>query len=252
MSATLTNQPVTSAATVSVVGRLELSTLRSELYLNAIHRELDARASGPITALDIGCGRGVARNVQPIEAIADRVDQLWGVEPDTSISVAPCFDRVWRSTLELADIPDSSVDVAFSYFVIEHIEQPSRFAEQLLRILKPNGVFIAATVSGKCLFAKAATAFRRLGIDEMVLRLSHGSSKTDDYHYPTTYLLNTVRDYHAIASANPWTEIELTFLENNEWYYYFPKGFRWCGSVYSRLVRNYVERYSYLFVRMKK
>ena len=225
--------------------------MRSEVFLKSIHDEIDRR-SQPIVALDIGCGRGIARNAKPIEDMAARVDKLWGVEPDTGIEIASSFSQVWRNTLEMADIPDASVDIAFSYFVIEHVENPAQFADKLFRILKPNGVFIAATVGGNCFFAQAATFFRRLGLDELVLRIVHGSSKTEDYHYPTTYRLNTRRAFESVAGNQPWESIELTFLENNEWYYYFPKGFRWCGSVYSRLVRNRLERYSYLFVRMKK
>jgi 2-polyprenyl-3-methyl-5-hydroxy-6-metoxy-1,4-benzoquinol methylase len=225
--------------------------MRSDVYLKAIHDEIDRR-SAPITALDIGCGRGIARDSKPIAGVADRIEKLWGVEPDQNVEIASCFSNVWRSTLEQADIPDSSVDIAFSYFVIEHVENPTEFAEKLYRILKPNGVFIAATVGGKCFFAKAATFFRRLGLDELVLKIAHGSSKTDDYHYPTTYRLNTREAVEAVARNLPWESIELTYLENKEWYYYFPKGFRWCGSVYSQLVRNHVERYSYLFVQMKK
>ncbi len=102
-----------------------------------LHEQLD-RLGGNAVALDIGCGRGVARQAEPIQRIASKCKVLWGVEPDTSITHAPCFEKVWQTTLEDADIPDSSVDLAFSYFVIEHIVSRLRaFAEKLHRILKP-------------------------------------------------------------------------------------------------------------------
>ena len=239
------------ASRLSTVKIFEPDALRSDLYLKAIHREIDARGR-EITLLDIGCGRGLARNQQPILDIASKVETLWGVEPDQHVEIAPCIQKVWRSTLEMADIPDASVDIAISYFVIEHVEDPSAFCQSLLRILKPNGVFIAATVSGKCLFARAATVLRAIHLDEWMLRLAHGSSKTDDYHYPTTYRLNKKSDYQKLLNEGEWKSIELAYLENKEWYYYFPKGFRWCGTVYSQLFRSVTEYYSYLFVTMRK
>ncbi len=239
------------AGALSIVKKFEPDLLRSELYLGAIHAEIDARGSG-VTLLDIGCGRGLARNQQPIANIASRVTTLWGVEPDEAVEVSPCIQRVWRSTLEGADIPDASVDIAISYFVLEHVEDPNSFCQSLHRILKPGGVFIAATVSGKCLFARAANALRALRLDEWMLRLAHGASKTEDYHYPTTYRLNRKRDFESLVQNEGWKSIELTFLENKEWYYYFPRGFRWCGSVYSQLFRGVTEYYSYLFVTMRK
>ena len=229
---------------------LSPKTLRSEVYFRMLDEQLQ-RFGGGATALDIGCGRGVARQPEPIARLASKCEVLWGVEPDTSISHAPCFDKVWQTTLEEADIPDSSVDIAFSYFVIEHIVSPDAFAEKLHRILKPGGVFIAATVNSNCLFARTANVCRALRIDEWVLRLSHGNAKTDDYHYPTTYRLNSTKDYQRLLDAGGWSSIELDFLENDEWFYYFPAGFRWLGNM-TRFILRSPKYYSYLFVQMKK
>ncbi len=236
----------------SVLERHSLSpkTLRSEVYFRMLHEQLD-RLGGNAVALDIGCGRGVARQAEPIQRIAAKCKVLWGVEPDTSIMHAPCFEKVWQTTLEDADIPDSSVDLAFSYFVIEHIVSPDAFAEKLHRILKPGGIFVAATVNAKCLFARTANVCRALHIDELVLRISHGNAKTDDYHYPTTYKMNSSSDYERLLQSGNWASIELDFLENDEWFYYFPSGFRWLGNV-ARAILRHPKYYSYLFVQMKK
>ena len=244
------NTPAGQKPQVTVRGILEPKTLRSEVYFRMLFAEL-GRHGGNAVALDIGCGRGVARQAEPIARISEQCAVLWGVEPDTSITPCPQFSKVWQTTLEEADIPDQSVDVVFSYYVIEHIVSPREFAEKLHRILKPGGVFIAATVNSNCLFARLAGFFRKLKVDELVLRLSHGSAKTDDYHYPTAYRLNSRADYEELMSRQRWAAIELDFLENDEWFYYFPPGFRWLGHVTRFFLRS-PRFYSYLFVRMQK
>ena len=243
------------SATIRVDGRWEKDALRSTLYLDKIDQELQ-RLGKNCVALDVGCGKGLARNSEPITKIAQNVGQLWGVEPDQTVTLAPCYSRTWRCTLEEADIPPSSVDLAFSYFVVEHVVDELAFCRALHRLLKPGGVFIAATVNGNCLFARAASILRTLHLDEWMLRLSLGHAKTNDFHYPTTYRLNTRRDYHRVLSkqqqaAQLWSQVELDYLENSEWYYYFPWGLRWCGPLYSRVVNGWPQGYSYLFVKMQ-
>ena len=58
-------------------------------------------------------------------------------------------------------------------------------------------------------------------------------------------------DFQKLIASSRWSSIELDFLENNEWFYYFPRGFRWLGYV-TRAVMRHPKYYSYLFVRMRK
>ena len=85
------------------------------------------------TVLDIGCGSGIGRRSEPQEAVARRVKSLWGVEPDKDVTVPECLENVWRSTLEESDIPPNSVDLAYSFMVMEHVDDAVGFLGKLSR-----------------------------------------------------------------------------------------------------------------------
>lgn len=230
-------------------GYFEPATLRRNMLCRMIHQELDQR--GPdVTVLDIGCGRGIGRKLEPVEAIKQRVAKLWGVEPDKSVEPPACFDQVWQETLEDADIPDHSVDVAYSYFVIEHVVDPVGFAKKLARILKPGGVCISATVNRNCFFAQVSWLCHKLSIQDAVLTVLIGKPLVEEYHYPAVYQMNTRASLQALAHETGISRVDVTYLESDEWLNYFPRPFRWCGHIARRLFNHRPQNYSYLYARL--
>ena len=97
------------------------------------------------TVLDIGCGRGLDGNILLQTNIAEKADQMWGCEPDTSIQSSICFHQVFPDTLENSSIPQNSVHVAYSSFVIEHIPDPADFFNKIHKCLIEGGVFLGIT-----------------------------------------------------------------------------------------------------------
>jgi len=233
-----------------VTGALEPALLKHDVYFEMLNQEVE-KLDNPVV-LDVGCGLEDSPRFDRMRAFGERTGQLWGVEPDRSGTVPAHFDRAWQTTLEEADIPDQSVDMMISFFVIEHVTSPQEFMQTVDRILKPGGVFISATVNLNCVFARVAKTCQTFGIQDQVLRMLLGRKRVDEYHYPAYYLMNTVSAYRKLAANDSLSAIDLHFLENDEWYWYLPSPVRFMGGFLRRLFHRRPENYSYLFVKMVK
>ena len=201
--------------------------------------------------LDIGCGSGIGRESTTQEWIASQAQALWGVEPDSEVAVPTCFSQVWRSNLEDANIPKQSVDLAYAFMVLEHVENVPAFMERLSSSLKPGGVFLAATINSKCFFARVARVSGRLGLQEAVLKVARPQA-VKDYHYPAVYRMNTRAAWAQLAKEYGFSKLDLLVIDSDEWFAYFPKRVRWSAHVVRALFQMRRDTYPYLFLRVEK
>lgn len=204
------------------------------------------------TVLDIGCGSGIGRRSEPQEEIARQVGTLLGVEPDPEVEVPACFKKVWRSVLEDADIPQSSVDLAYSFMVMEHVENFDGYMKRLADVMRPGGVYIGATINAKCFFARVARVTACLGIQEKVLTIARGRREVEEYHYPAVYRMNTEPRLRALAAEYGFSRCEIFAVDSNEWFAYFPRPVRWCAHIIRAVFQRSHRNYPYLFIRLVK
>ena len=233
-------------------GILGPDLLRYDLYYEFLRREFRNRGND-LTLLDVGCGHVDSPRALGINEFDEQVSRLWGVEPDTTGDPAPQYQRVWQSTLENADVPDDSVDMMISYFVVEHVQSPEEFMACVLRVLKPGGVFLAATVNLNCVFAQIAKKCQTFGVQDQVLRLVRGRQLVDQYHYPAYYRLNTCDALMQQAEVHrSILAMELTYFENDEWYHYLPRPVRFMGAALRKTFHRREKNFSYLFLKLTK
>lgn len=96
--------------------------------------------------IDLGCGAGygtaelarTAASVIGIDLAADAVD--WASSQYTSSNI-----RFQQASCDNVPIEDASVDLAVSFEVIEHLEQPETLLAEARRILAADGLFIVST-----------------------------------------------------------------------------------------------------------
>src|SRR5258708_23074560 len=84
--------------------------------------------------LEIGAGSGTAN--QNRFDLRGRVARYVGVDPDESVLRNPHLDEAYSRTADSLPFPDESFDVAFHYYVAEHLEKPMA-CHRLLKML-PN------------------------------------------------------------------------------------------------------------------
>lgn len=178
---------------------------RRRMLVRLLLKEAAARQE-PVRALDIGCGDGISEE-RPVNglylgAVRQAVSELWGVEPDESVKPSPLFDRFQYAVAESADLPESYFDLAYSYFVMEHVADVDAFFAAVYRCLKPGGTYLFVTPNGRHFFTRAASTLKRLKLDEAVLRVLR-RDMVDEYHYPVQYLCNTESaiDRHAARAG---------------------------------------------------
>jgi len=106
--------------------------------------------------------------------------------PDAGI-----FDQTQTATMESSELPPESVDVAYSWMVMEHVVNPVEFCEAVYRALKPGGSYFFSTPNSKHYFTIVANLCKNLKIDEAVLSLIRKQEDLDDYHYPVQYKFNS-------------------------------------------------------------
>jgi 2-polyprenyl-3-methyl-5-hydroxy-6-metoxy-1,4-benzoquinol methylase len=187
---------------------------RRRLFTHMILHEVDRRqreGETNIVCLDIGCGRGIGRSIRYQRAVHDRADEFWGIEPDASVVPEEgLFHRYENALMETSDLPAGSVDVAYSFMVLEHVADPKGYLRAVHRALKPGGAHLFMTVNGAHYFTRMAKAMHTLRIDELVLKVVQRSS--DDYHYPVAYLANNEAQVVA-AAGEGWESIDFAYSE---------------------------------------
>lgn len=223
---------------------------RGKVLLDQIAFELEDRELP--TVLDIGCGDGIDGSAEQQRRVAGICDRFWGVEPDETIETLSCFDQVWNSSLEAADIPDNSVDLAYSYMVLEHVESPNDFLSSLDRILRPGGVFLSLTVNANSLFGLTSAFCHWLKIEDFLLPLLRGKQQTDSYHYPAFYRLNSARQFKASLNSTASLKESFTYLENGEVRAYFNGALRPVGACLTSISKMTPSLHTTLFARLEK
>ena len=194
---------------------------RRRIYSNLIVDDL--KSIDDPTVLDIGCGSGMARDDSWQWAIKPHVGTYVGIEPDPGVVPADgLYDVVQNATMETATLEPNSIDLAYSWMVMEHVEHPVEFCKEVYRVLKPGGSYYFATPNKRHYFTIMARLFNLVRLDEVVLSMIHKKEKLDDYHYPVQYRFNSESDVTQAAESVGFQKPEFAYIEVEGPIKYFP------------------------------
>lgn len=161
------------------------------LRIDALLEEMD----GHLTVLDFGAGRG--RGVEDGSPLHRRLQDLRrpnrtviGVDVDPVVLENPLVDDAHVIGPDgRIPLPDGSVDLVLSEFVLEHLDDPEASARELERVMKPGAWLCACTPNRWGYLAIAARLVpNRLHVAVLARLQPH--KKAEDT-FPTRYRLNT-------------------------------------------------------------
>jgi SAM-dependent methyltransferase len=224
---------------------------RSPIFHDAILDDA-ARLGRDLVFLDIGCGKGFDNDVRLQQSLADAAGHYVGVEPDPEIAVGPHVAEVHRCTFEEAPLEPGSVHVAFSAFVLEHVETPEAFWAKLYDVLVDGGVFWGFTVDARHYFSIGSRMLQRLGLKDRYLKRVRGGTGIVQYeNYPTWYRANSPRQIRRHTRRFRHCS-HCNFHRVGQLDYYFPGSVRKVARLLDRVVIGMGLPGSVLVVRLEK
>ena len=173
-------------------------------YLTALAMAEDAE-----TILEVGCGRGALVATEgsgrPWQDLRGPGRQVIGIDIADAGTENPAIDEFRR----IPDdghwpIADSSVDLAVCDFVLEHVTNPEPFVDELRRVLRSGGVFVARTVNRRSPLAMISRAVPNAAHARVLAVVQPGREARDVF--PTAYRMNTRRELAALFDHDfVWT-----------------------------------------------
>jgi SAM-dependent methyltransferase len=100
-------------------------------------------------------------------------------------------------------LADSSVDVIFCEWVVEHVEHPKEFAREVQRVLKPGGWFCALTPNRFGYVGISNKVVPEAFKDRLMRRVWPERPQEDVF--PTFYRMNTLGSVRRALGEENWT-----------------------------------------------
>ncbi len=183
--------------------------------------------------LDLGAGRGA----NPDLNFRHHVSRVVGVDPDPAVLENPYLDEAKVQNAPDYKIPyaDATFDVVFSNNVIEHVGDIDAYMQEVHRVLKPGGRFVAKTPNTKhyvTLIARMTPHWFHEFYNGLRGRKAHDT-------FPTTYVCNSKRQVARVSNANGFEVIDLQLIEGRPEYMRLNTLMYLCGLTYERVVNAF-------------
>ncbi len=160
--------------------------------------------------LDLGAGAGIV----PEMNFKDRVAKVCGVDPDPRVIDNPYLHEGREGYGESIPYEDSSFDLVICDNVLEHLENPVDVFNEVRRVLRPGGRFLAKTPNFWHYVAIGAT----LTPYWFHQRFNAARGRQEKDTFPTRYRANTPRDLKHIAAQSDLEMLSCMMVEGRPEY----------------------------------
>jgi SAM-dependent methyltransferase len=183
------------------------------------YSRINALLSPSMTVLDYGAGRGaqLERNTSPYRTslckLKGKVQKLVGVDIDDAVLSNPYMDEARQiSPNEALPFEDSTFDLIYADWVLEHVDHPEHFVNEVHRLLKPGGWFCARTPNRWGMIGIGTNLIPN-SLHTRILRVLQPSRKDIDV-FPTVYRMNTLRKISHYFPVSDWNNF--SYITNSE------------------------------------
>lgn len=183
--------------------------------------------------LNIGAGYNLS---DPFNAVKAKSPYVVGIDPDDSIWGHLGLDERYQVSMEeFAPDHGARFDLAFSIYVLEHVDHPRAFMEACAQVLKPGGALFGLTLNRYQYFGLVTWVTTRLGVSEAVLRRLKTQEEIDSYHFPTQYRLNSIGSLTRHLDWAGFRSVEFRCFDQPRRYaYYLPERLKGFCYAYTR------------------
>lgn len=206
------------------------------------------------TVLDIGCGRGKhAEEGTPrsnLKILNDHCKTVIGIDVNPAARHNPFVDQ-----FHLIDpngtwpIPDASVDLAVSDYVLEHVENPGLFLSECRRVIRPGGYLCMRTTNALSYFGIAARVIPNRLHSPIVQRAYVNPRKEEDV-FPIRYRCNTVRAVRQALDRHGFEHCVYGY-QSDPAHFAFSRALYFFGVLYQRLAPRAIRTAIFVFARRR-
>jgi ubiquinone/menaquinone biosynthesis C-methylase UbiE len=131
-------------------------------------------------------------------------------------------DRRVADVTERIPLPDKSVDIVSSRFVLEHLRGAGRFVEEAFRVLKPGGVFITLFPNKNAPFSLINRAIPVSFARKVAYALKDGAAEYGVF--PAYYEYCSPRTFRHLCEEKGFTavDVNVTYFQSSYFYFFFP------------------------------
>lgn len=178
--------------------------------------------------LDLGAGRGAWHQEikspfkRTLRDLKPRCAEYIGADIDPIVLENPTTHRnVIIDERGNVPIANECLDVVVADYVLEHVEDPSKFASEIARILKPGGMFCARTPHSFH-YVSIAARFLSLGVHKTLLRSVQPTRESRDV-FGTHYKMNSLAKIEEIFPG--WKNSSFVYGGYPSYYFGTREGF---------------------------
>lgn len=155
--------------------------------------------------LDLGAGRDrfaeFGAHLDRISRLKSRCKRVIGVDVDPIVLTNQALDEAHVIVPgERLPFADGSIDLIYSYAVLEHVDTPTALVDEIARVLKPGGWFCAWTPN-KWGYVAIGARLVPNSLHARLLQTVQPQSRTQADVFPTRYRLNTLGTVRRLFGA---------------------------------------------------
>lgn len=198
--------------------------------------------------LDIGCGHVVNPTLKKILAHIGRLD---GVDPFPVVEPPQHLSQRWTCPLEQIPVEPGSYDMAYSYNVVEHVNNIEPFLAKATEILKGGGVYWSVSPNAKHPFTWVTRLAQVMRVKNVYQR--NVNQRANDY--PAYYRLSHDGRIVSVVDrlALPVAKLDFYYLPCVQWDTYFPPRLRTIPRVMDKAWLLHRPKKSFIFMfRLEK
>jgi SAM-dependent methyltransferase len=200
----------------------------------AFYTSLRRLARPDSRVLNLGAGPATGT---PVASLKGEVAELVGADIDPAVLANSELDAAVVIADGKLPFADASFDLAFSDYVLEHVERPQQFLAEVYRVLKPGAAFLFRTPNifhYVALISRATPQWVHDRIANPVRGLPAGAHRP----WPTFYRLNSRAAVRRAAQRAGFAKVEVRMVECQPSYLTFHAVPFLAGVAYERLVNS--------------